>query len=56
MSIADFAVTRRVTVAMMATAIVVLGLFAIPRLPIALLPSFQPPVVSVTVNYGNVSP
>lgn len=56
MSIADFAVTRRVTVAMMATAIVVLGLFAIPRLPIALLPSFQPPVVSVTVNYGNVAP
>ena len=56
MSIADFAVTRRVTVAMMATAIVVLGLFAIPRLPIALLPSFQPPVVSVTVNYGNTSP
>ena len=56
MSIADFAVTRRVTVAMLATAIVVLGLFAIPRLPIALLPSFQPPVVSVTVNYGNVSP
>jgi len=55
-SIADFAVTRRVTVAMMATAIVVLGLFAIPRLPIALLPSFQPPVVSVTVNYGNTSP
>lgn len=56
MSIADFAVTRRVTVAMLATAIVVLGLFAIPRLPVALLPSFQPPVVSVTVNYGNVSP
>jgi HAE1 family hydrophobic/amphiphilic exporter-1 len=56
LSIADFAVTRRVTVAMLAAAIVVLGLFAIPRLPIALLPSFQPPVVSVTVNYGNVSP
>jgi hydrophobic/amphiphilic exporter-1 (mainly G- bacteria), HAE1 family len=56
LSIADFAVTRRVTVAMLACAIVVLGLFAIPRLPIALLPSFQPPVVSVTVNYGNVAP
>jgi hydrophobic/amphiphilic exporter-1 (mainly G- bacteria), HAE1 family len=55
-SIADFAVTRRVTVAMMATAIVVLGLFAIPRLPIALLPSFQPPVVSVSITYGNTSP
>jgi HAE1 family hydrophobic/amphiphilic exporter-1 len=56
LSIADFAVTRRVTVAMLALAIVVLGLFAIPRLPIALLPSFQPPVVTVTVNYGNVAP
>jgi HAE1 family hydrophobic/amphiphilic exporter-1 len=56
LSIADFAVTRRVTVAMLAAAIVLLGLFAIPRLPIALLPSFQPPVVSVTVNYGNVAP
>jgi HAE1 family hydrophobic/amphiphilic exporter-1 len=56
LSIANFAVTRRVTVAMLATAIVVLGIFALPRLPIALLPSFQPPVVSVIVNYGNVAP
>jgi HAE1 family hydrophobic/amphiphilic exporter-1 len=56
MSIARFAVTRRVTVAMMATAIVVLGIFALPRLPVDLLPIFQPPVVSVTVNYGNTAP
>jgi len=56
LSIARFAVTRRVSVAMLATAIVVLGIFALPRLPVDLLPSFQPPVVSVTVNYGNVSP
>ncbi|GAC1499594.1 MAG: efflux RND transporter permease subunit [Vulcanimicrobiaceae bacterium] len=56
MSIARFAVTRRVSVAMLATAIVVLGIFALPRLPVDLLPSFQPPVVNVTVNYGNVSP
>jgi HAE1 family hydrophobic/amphiphilic exporter-1 len=56
LSIANFAVTRRVTVAMLALAIVVLGIFAIPRLPIALLPSFQPPVVTVTINYGNTSP
>jgi len=41
---------------MLALAIVVLGIFAFPRLPIDLLPSFQPPVVSVTVNYGNVAP
>lgn len=56
MSIAQFAVTRRVSVAVLATAIIVLGIFALPRLPIDLLPSFQPPVVSVTVNYGNTEP
>lgn len=56
MGIARFAVTRRVTVSMIATAIIVLGFFAIPRLPVALLPNFQPPTVSVTVNYPNVAP
>jgi HAE1 family hydrophobic/amphiphilic exporter-1 len=56
MPIANFAVSRRVTVAMLAAAIIVLGVFAIPRLAVALLPNFQPPVVSVTVNYGNVAP
>ncbi len=56
MSIARFAVNRRVTVAMIATAIVVLGIFAFPRLPVDLLPSFTPPVVNVTVDYTNVAP
>ncbi len=56
MPIARFAVTRRVTVAMIATAIIVLGLFAFPRLPVDLLPSFSPPVVTVAVNYTNVAP
>jgi len=56
MSIAHFAVNRRVTVAMIATAIVVLGLFAFPRLPVDLLPSFTPPVVTVSINYTNVAP
>jgi len=56
MSIARFAVTRRVTVAMLSAAIVVLGLFAAPRLAVALLPAFAPPVVTVSVAYGNVSP
>ena len=56
MSIARFAVNRRVTVAMIATAIVVLGLFAFPRLPVDLLPSFTPPVVTVSINYTNVAP
>ena len=41
---------------MLALAIMVLGIFAFPRLPVNLLPTFQPPVVSVTVNYGTVSP
>lgn len=56
MPIARFAVTRRVTVAMIATAIIVLGLFAFPRLAVSLLPSFSPPVVTVAVNYKNVAP
>ncbi len=56
MSIANFAVTRRVTVAMIAAAIVLLGAFALPRLAVALLPSFAQPVVTVTVNYGTVAP
>jgi HAE1 family hydrophobic/amphiphilic exporter-1 len=55
-SIAQFAVTRRVTVAMMATAIIVLGVFALPRLAVSLLPTFSPPVVTVTINYGTVAP
>lgn len=56
MPIAHFAVNRRVTVTMIALAIVVLGIFAIPRLPIALLPNFSPPVVTVSVTYPNVGP
>lgn len=56
MPIARFAVQRRIAVAMIALAIIVLGLFAIPRLAVALLPNFTPPVVTVSVNYPNVSP
>ena len=41
---------------MLTAAIVVLGIFAAPRLPVALLPSFAPPVVTVTVLYTNASP
>ena len=54
--LARFAVNRRVAVSMIALAFVVLGVFAIPRLPVALLPSFSPPVITVTVNYPNVGP
>lgn len=55
-AVAEFAVTRRVAVAMIATAIIVLGLFALPRLAVSLLPSFSPPVISVNVTYPNVAP
>jgi HAE1 family hydrophobic/amphiphilic exporter-1 len=41
---------------MLSAAIVVLGLFAAPRLAVALLPTFAPPVVSVSTAYANVSP
>ena len=56
MRIAHFAVNRRVAVSMLALAIIVLGLFAIPRLPVALLPNFTQPVVTVQVTYPNVGP
>ncbi|MGR4065971.1 MAG: efflux RND transporter permease subunit, partial [Vulcanimicrobiaceae bacterium] len=56
MPIAKFAVNRRVAVSMIALAIIVLGIFAIPRLPIALLPNFTQPVVTVSVTYPNVGP
>ena len=56
MPLARFAVTRKVAVAMLSAAIVVLGIFALPRLPVSLLPSFAPPVVTVTVGYTNASP
>lgn len=41
---------------MLALAIIVLGIFALPRLPIALLPNITQPVVTVTVVYPNVGP
>jgi HAE1 family hydrophobic/amphiphilic exporter-1 len=56
MPIARFAVNRRVAVSMLALAIIVLGVFAIPRLPVALLPNFTQPVVTVSVTYPNVGP
>ncbi len=56
MPIARFAVSRRIAVSMIALAIVVLGVFALPRLPVALLPNFTYPVVNVSVTYPNVGP
>src|SRR5580704_12905689 len=56
MSIARCAVTRRVAVAMLSAAIVILGILAAPRLAAALLPTFAPPVISVNVTYPNASP
>ena len=41
---------------MIALAIIVLGVFALPRLPVALLPNFTYPVVNVGVTYPNVGP
>lgn len=56
MPVARFAVSRRIAVSMIALAIVVLGIFALPRLPVALLPNFTYPVVNVSVSYPNVGP
>jgi HAE1 family hydrophobic/amphiphilic exporter-1 len=56
MPLARFAVTRRVAVAMLTAAIIVLGIFAAPRLAVALLPSFAPPILTVSTSYGNALP
>ena len=56
MSVARFAVRRRVAVTMFSAAIALVGLFAAPRLAVALLPTFAPPVVTVSVAYTNASP
>jgi HAE1 family hydrophobic/amphiphilic exporter-1 len=41
---------------MVGAALLLLGLFALPRLAVALLPSFTPPSVAISIDYPNVAP
>ncbi len=56
MKIATFTVNRPVMTTMMALIAVLVGLFALTRLPIDLLPDVTSPTLSVNTNYENASP
>ncbi len=56
MGIAKTIVYRPVTVAILFSAIFLLGLFITPRIPIDLLPEISPPVLTVYTIYGGAGP
>jgi hydrophobic/amphiphilic exporter-1 (mainly G- bacteria), HAE1 family len=56
MSIPRFAVTRPVTTGMMVVSVVVLGLLSLGRISLDMFPSFERPVLQITVPYPDASP
>ncbi len=56
MNIAQLSVTRPVTVSMRIAALVLLGLVALTRLPVDLLPNVSIPTVAVVTTWPNVAP
>lgn len=56
MRIAEFSVQRPVFTTMMALIVIVLGLSAVMRLPIDLMPEVSNPTLTVATSYGNASP
>jgi hydrophobic/amphiphilic exporter-1 (mainly G- bacteria), HAE1 family len=56
MSLPRFAVQRPVTTGMMVVAVIVLGAISALRIPLDMFPSFQRPVLQVTVPYPDASP
>lgn len=55
MKIPEFSVNRRVTVAMMAAIVVVVGMLTFTRLGLDLLPDISYPIISVMTTYPGVS-
>ena len=51
-----FAVTRRVTVAMMAITIMLFGAIAMKEMPLTLLPSLEYPTMTIRTEYENAGP
>lgn len=51
-----FAVTRRVTVAMMAITIMLFGTIAMKEMPVTLLPSLEYPTMTIRTEYENAGP
>ena len=56
MSLARFAVRRPVTMSMISISIVLLGIVALSRLPVDLMPDVTFPSLTVTVEYEDVGP
>jgi len=56
MSIANFSVTRPVTVIMRIAALTLLGFICVLRLPVDLLPKVDIPTVAVSTSWPNVAP
>jgi hydrophobic/amphiphilic exporter-1 (mainly G- bacteria), HAE1 family len=56
MSIPKFAVTRPVTTGMMVVTVIVLGMLSLTRISLDMFPSYERPVLQVTVPYPDASP
>jgi HAE1 family hydrophobic/amphiphilic exporter-1 len=56
MSLAQFSVSRPVTVIMRIVALVLLGIICLTKLPVDLLPNVTMPVISVSTTWPNASP
>ncbi len=56
MSLPRFAVRKPVTTGMMVVTVIVLGLISTSLIPLDMFPSFERPVLQVTVPYPNASP
>ncbi|MEG6522975.1 efflux RND transporter permease subunit [Desulfotomaculum sp. 1211_IL3151] len=56
MKIADISVDRPVAISMLIIALVVLGLFSLPRLAVDLYPEMELPVAIVSTSYDGASP
>ena len=56
MSLPRFAVTRPVTTGMMVVTVIVLGVLSLTRISLDMFPSYERPVLQVTVPYPDASP
>ena len=56
MSVSKRAVSRPVTVVVLFSLIIALGLFILPQIPIDLYPEFNPPVLVVSTSYPGAGP
>lgn len=56
MKIADFSIERPVSIAMIVIAVIILGVYALPKLGIALMPDMSIPVITISTSYQGAAP